>query len=93
MGVRLALGAQRSQVLWMVVRDSLYLVAAGIAVGLPLAWLASHWLASMMFQLSVHDPFSFAAAVTGVTVVSLAAAVTPARRAASLDPMRALRSE
>jgi predicted permease len=92
-GVRLALGAQRSQVLWMVVRDSLYLVATGVAVGLPLAWLASRWLASMMFQLSVHDPFSFAAAVAGVTVVSLAAAVIPARRAASVDPMRALRSE
>jgi predicted lysophospholipase L1 biosynthesis ABC-type transport system permease subunit len=92
-GVRLALGAQRSQVLWMVVRDSLYLVAAGVVVGLPLAWLASHWLASMMYQLSAQDPFSFAAAVAGVAVVSLAATVIPARRAASVDPMRALRTE
>jgi predicted permease len=92
-GVRLALGAQRAQVLWMVVRDSLYLVAVGVAVGLPLAWLASRWLASMMYQLSVHDPFSFAAAAGGVALVSIAAAVIPARRAASVDPMRALRTE
>ncbi len=92
-GVRLALGAQRPQVLWMMVRDSLYLIAAGIGIGLPLAWLASHWMASMVYQLSVHDPFSFAAAAAGVTVVSLAAAVIPARRAASVDPMRALRTE
>ncbi len=92
-GVRLALGAQRSQVLWMVVCDSLGLVAVGLAAGMPLSWLASRWLASMMYQLSVHDPISFAAAAAGVGVVSLAAAVIPARRAASVDPMRALRSE
>jgi predicted permease len=92
-GVRLALGAQRPQVLWMIVRDSLYLVAAGVAVGLPLAWLASHWMASMMYQLSAHDPFSFAAAAAGVALVSIAAAIIPARRATSIDPMRALRTE
>jgi len=92
-GVRLALGAQRAQLQWMVLRDSLFLVTVGIAVGLPLAWLASRWLASMMYRLSVHDPFSYAAAVGGVTVVSIAAAVIPAHRAASVDPMRALRTE
>jgi ABC-type antimicrobial peptide transport system permease subunit len=77
----------------MVVCDSLRLVAIGLAAGMPLSWLASRWLASMMYQLSVHDPISFAAAAAGVGVVSLAAAVIPARRAASVDPMRALRSE
>lgn len=92
-GLRLALGAQRAQVLWTVLRDSLYLVAFGLAAGLPLAWLASRWLASMVYQLSVHDPVSFAAAVIGVVFVSIAAAIIPARRAASVDPMRALRNE
>jgi predicted permease len=92
-GVRLALGAQRGEVLWMVLRDSLVMVAVGLAVGLPLAWIASKWLASMLYQLPARDPFSFGVAAVGVLVVSTAAALIPARRAASIDPMRALRME
>jgi predicted permease len=92
-GIRLALGAQRADVLWLFLRDSLLLVSFGLAAGLPLAWLTSRWLASMLYQLSAHDPFSFAAAAIGVLAVSIAAALIPARRAASIDPMRALRTE
>jgi predicted permease len=92
-GVRMALGAARGQVLWMVLRDSLYLVAAGLVVGLPLAWFASKLMASMLFKLSAHDPVSFVAAAAGVLLVSLAAAFIPARRAASVEPMQALRME
>lgn len=92
-GVRMALGAMRSQVLWMVLRDSLYLVAAGLAIGLPLAWFASKLMASMLYQLSAHDPVSLIFAGLGVAVVSLAAALIPARRAASNEPMNALRTE
>jgi ABC-type antimicrobial peptide transport system permease subunit len=77
----------------MILRDSLALVALGLAAGLPLAWLASRWMASMLYQLSPHDPLSFAVAGIGVLAVSVAAAVIPARRAASIDPMRALRTE
>lgn len=92
-GVRMALGAARRRVLWMVLRDSLWLVAAGLAIGLPLAWFASRLMASMLFKLSVHDPVSFILAGFGVLAVSVTAAFIPARRAASIEPMQALRTE
>jgi len=79
--------------LWMVLRDSLYLVAAGLAIGLPLAWFASKLMESMLYQLSAHDPVSLIFAGVGVVVVSVAAAMIPARRAASVEPMDALRTE
>lgn len=92
-GLRMALGAARTEVLWMIVRESLYLVAAGLIVGLPLAWFTSKLMASMLFKLSTHDPISFAAAAIGTLIVTIAAALIPARRAASVEPMQALRSE
>lgn len=92
-GVRMALGAARRQVLWMVLRDSLWLVAAGLLIGLPLAWFASKLMASMLYKLSAHDPVSFVLAGLGVLIVSLLAAWLPARRAASVEPMQALRME
>ena len=92
-GVRMALGAARSQVLWMVLRDSLYLVVAGLVLGLPLTWFASKLMASMLYQLSPHDPVSFIAAGLGVLAVSVVAALIPARRAMYIEPMQALRTE
>jgi ABC-type antimicrobial peptide transport system permease subunit len=89
----MALGAARAEVLWMIVRESLFLIAAGLTVGLPLAWFTSRLMASMLFHLSPHDSVSFVAAGLGMLVVSLAAALIPARRAASIEPMQALRSE
>ena len=92
-GVRFALGAQRSRVLWMVLRDSLVLVAFGLLIGLPGAWLASKLMASMLYKLSAHDPVSLLASAVGVFAVTVMAALIPARRAASVEPMRALRME
>jgi len=92
-GVRMALGAERKQVLWMILRDSLVLIVAGLAVGLPLAWFGSKLMASMLYKLPAHDPVSFVAAGLGVLAVSLTAALLPARRAASVEPMEALRTE
>jgi predicted permease len=92
-GVRMALGAARSEVLLMIVRESLALVAVGLAVGLPLAWFAAKLMDSMVFKLSTRDPLSFGAAALGTLAVSVAAALIPARRAASVEPMQALRSE
>ncbi len=92
-GVRLALGAQRGRVLWMILRDSLILVAFGLAIGLPAAWLASKLMASMLYKLSAHDPLSLLSAAIGVVAVSVMAALIPARRAASVEPMQALRNE
>jgi predicted permease len=92
-GVRLALGAQRSRVLWMILRDSLVLVAFGLLVGLPAAWFASKLMASMLYKLPAHDPVSLFAAALGIVAVSLVAALIPAQRAASVEPMQALRME
>jgi len=65
----------------------------GLAVGLPLAWFGSKWLGSMLYKLHAHDPVSFVCSAVGVLAISLLAAYLPARRAASVDPMQALRSE
>ncbi|HEU5451927.1 MAG TPA: FtsX-like permease family protein, partial [Terriglobales bacterium] len=92
-GVRMALGAQRAQVLWMILRESLLLCAIGAAVGLPLSFAAARLLRSMLFEMSPGDPLSFVAALLGVAAVAMAAGLIPARRASSVDPMIALRYE
>jgi len=92
-GVRMAVGAQRQSILWMVLRESLWLTAIGIGLGLPLAFFGARFLQSMLFGLSPHDPLTLMVALASVVVVALAAAFIPARRAASLDPTHALRSE
>jgi predicted permease len=92
-GVRMALGAQRRQVLGMVLGQSFRITAAGIGLGIPLALLAGHFMGSMLFGLQSWDEFTLLAALLGVAAVGLAAGYLPARRAASIDPMQALRSE
>ena len=92
-GVRMALGASRRQVLAMVMRESLWVLIAGLAVGIPLTLFAVRPLKSMLYQMSPLDPLSFVLAVAAMIVVSGCAALLPARRAASIDPMQALRSE
>ncbi len=92
-GVRMALGAQRPQVLWMVLRESLLVCAAGVAAGLPLAIACSRLLRSMLFNMSPLDPLSFVLALLGVGLVTVVATAVPARRASSVDPIVALRYE
>jgi ABC-type antimicrobial peptide transport system permease subunit len=92
-GVRMALGAQRSQVLWMVLRESLVISVAGIAVGIPLAVAGAQLMRSMLFGVKPGDSISYLGALLGVTLVALAASAIPARRAASVDPIVALRYE
>ena len=92
-GVRMAVGARRGQVLWMVLKDSLILTAIGIAIGVPLAGLVSRALASSLYGVQPYDVFSYSVAVYGVVVVALIASLIPARRAANVDPLTALRSE
>ena len=92
-GVRMALGAQRGAVLWMVARRALGLVAAGIVVGLPLAWLAARKVQSMLFGLTPGDSGVLLAAVASLAAAGLVAAYFPARRASRVDPMTALRHE
>jgi predicted permease len=92
-GVRMALGASRAQVLAMVMRESLWVLIAGLAVGIPLTLLAVRPLKSMLYQMSPLDPLSFVLAVAAMIVVSSCAVLIPARRAASTEPMQALRAE
>jgi len=92
-GVRMALGASRAQVLVMVLRESLWVLVAGLAVGIPLTFVAVRPLESMLYQMSPLDPLSFVLAVAAMIAVSGCAVLIPARRAASIDPMQALRAE
>jgi predicted permease len=92
-GVRMALGAGRNQILWMIVRESLVLAVAGLALGLPFSFLLAHALRSLLYGLSPADPVTFLLALMGISVITLAASVIPAHRASTVDPMQALRSE
>jgi predicted permease len=92
-GIRTALGAQRSEVLAVVLRQSTVLTGIGVALGLAAAAVATRYLERMLFGLSPLDPLTFiAVSLTFATVAALAAYV-PARRAASIDPLLALRCE
>jgi ABC-type antimicrobial peptide transport system permease subunit len=89
----MALGAQRSQVLWMILRESLTVCLAGVVIGLPLAYVCTRLLRTMLFGLQPSDPVTFIAALAGITIVAVVASLIPARRAASVDPLVALRYE
>jgi predicted permease len=92
-GVRMALGAGRRQVLETVLGEGLRLVAAGLVVGLAGGWALARVLAGLLYQVSPADPASFGAVTLLLVAVSLAACWLPARRAAAVDPLTALRWE
>jgi predicted permease len=92
-GVRMALGAQRRQVLWMILCESLLVSAAAILAGVPVAIAGARLMRSMLFGVPPGDMISFLLALVGVILVALAASIIPARRAAALDPIVALRYE
>jgi predicted permease len=92
-GVRLALGARRSAVGWMILRRSLLLAAAGLAIGLGAAWMSTQVVASMLYGLAPRDPVAMAVAAGILLLASALAGYLPARRAARVDPMVALRAE
>ena len=92
-GIRIALGAQHANVLWMVLRESLLLLAVGLALGLPLALGGLHYVQSQLYELSAADPTTLGASVLIIAAVTVLAAWLPARRAAQVDPMVALRCD
>jgi predicted permease len=92
-GTRMALGAQRSRVLWMIMRESLVISCSGTAIGFVLAFFCARLLKSMLYQLSPLDGVSFGLATCCVVMVGGIAAFLPAWRAAKIDPMVALRYE
>jgi putative ABC transport system permease protein len=92
-GIRLALGAERGAVLRMVLRQALRPVGAGVAMAVPLALGAASWLRSLLFGISPQDPQTIAVACFALITAAALAAYLPARRAANLDPLKALRCE
>src|SRR4029079_16812264 len=90
-GIRMALGAQREDVMKLVVSDSLLLCLAALLVGIPSALAATHLLSSLLYDTKTNDPVAFAAVSLLLTGVALAATYFPARRAMKVDPMVALR--
>jgi predicted permease len=92
-GVRMALGAQHGQVLWLILRESLLVSGAAILAGVPVAIAGARLMRSMLFGVQPGDMISFLLALFGVILVALAASIIPARRAMHVDPMVALRYE
>lgn len=92
-GLRMALGANRTGIFVMVLREAAILLGIGLAIGTALALAAANAAFSLLFGLKPRDPLALAAAITAMTVVALVAGWLPAQRAATVDPMVALREE
>ena len=92
-GVRMALGARRANVLRMIFRESLFVYVLGLAIGAPLSLSVSHLLRSQLYHLSFLDPFSFIAAMVITLLATLGAALLPAYKASGINPLEALRIE
>jgi len=93
LGIRLALGAQPSLVIWLVMREVLLLLALGLAVGLPSALALGRFVSTQLYGIQPHDPLIATWTMVLLTVVSAAAGLIPARRASRIDPILALRYE
>jgi ABC-type antimicrobial peptide transport system permease subunit len=92
-GIRMALGAEAGDVRWLVVKEIGSMVIAGVAIGLPLAYVTARLSESMLFGVSAGNPMSYALGLALIAVVALAACYVPARRATRVDPLVALRYE
>src|SRR5690348_11714182 len=92
-GIRMALGAQRGAVVWMVLRRVLLLAAVGLAIGVPAALIASHLVKSFLFETQPNDPGTLALAGVVLLSAAILAGYAPARRASRIDPLAALRHE
>jgi ABC-type antimicrobial peptide transport system permease subunit len=92
-GVRVAFGARPGQLVWLVLREVALLALAGVALGLPLAMAMTPLVASLLFEIAPRDPWMIAASAAVLIFVALVAGLLPARRAARMDPLVALRTE
>jgi putative ABC transport system permease protein len=92
-GIRMALGAGRGDVVAMVVRQGMMLASIGVAIGLGAAWALTRFLSTLLYQVSATDKTSFLSISIALGIVALAANLIPAYRATKVDPMVALRYE
>jgi ABC-type antimicrobial peptide transport system permease subunit len=92
-GVRLAMGARREDVLRMILKRAGWLTGIGVCTGLVLAFALAHGVANLLYQVSPNDPVVFSEITVVIIAVALLASWMPARRAAQIDPMAALRDE
>jgi ABC-type antimicrobial peptide transport system permease subunit len=92
-GIRMALGAQRGSVMWLVLRDAMLMVVAGAAIGIPIALSITHFAKTFLYGVEARDPISTALSTLVLVSVAGLASYLPARRATKVDPMVALRYE
>jgi ABC-type antimicrobial peptide transport system permease subunit len=92
-GIRMALGAQRADVVVLVLKKSALLLALGLVSGLVASWFGTRAIQAFLFGVGRHDPMTIMAVCALLAISGLIAAIIPARRAASIDPMQALRTE
>ena len=93
LGVRFALGAQRGDVVWLVMRQAGVMVICGVVIGLAMALVAGRLVRSYLYEVSAHDGWTLAAVAVVLTLSGALAAYLPAMRAAAVDPVEALRAE
>lgn len=92
-GIRMALGADRGKVLWLVLRGALIQLVIGLAIGIPVTIAAGRLAANQLYGVKSYNPLILSVAIAVLAICSVVAAIVPARRAASIDPMQALRIE
>jgi putative ABC transport system permease protein len=93
LGVRLALGAASSSLLWLVLRRALKLTAIGVVIGLLAATALTRVMAGLLYEIQPHDALTFVGALVGLAILVLLASIVPAWRATRVDPIIALRTE
>jgi len=92
-GIRMAIGASRTDVLWLVMREVVWLLVIGIGFALPASWGLSQYVQSQLYGIEPGDPLSIALAVAAISIVAALSGYLPARRATRVEPMLALRYE
>jgi ABC-type antimicrobial peptide transport system permease subunit len=92
-GIRMALGAQRGRVVWMVLREVLLVAAVGLAISLPAALVASRLVESFLFGMKPNDPLTLMGSVATLMIAAILAGYLPARNASRIEPITALRHE
>jgi ABC-type antimicrobial peptide transport system permease subunit len=92
-GIRMALGAARSAVVAMVLRGALWQTLIGVVIGIPAALFAGHFMSSLLYEVRGYDPLALLGAILLLAICATVAGFVPARRAASIDPMQALRTD